>query len=213
MNNRLVNRRCFTPIVLYAGSLYAKVFLLFCVVVGLSGCATSQNSLRLAPSPPEVRFSTLYSDQRSEEDERHLIDPKNDDKKFSARDVLITASGLKIDPRQPAEAAYEKKEPEGRACGVKDRFDREAVLAYEWDRQRLALDVDGVELGGDGDFAFRLEWKLRLQPEKTKKQKCRYNSAWQGLIGSGYNELFIREEDTVYEEFRDMRKKMQRYLE
>lgn len=95
------------------------------------------------------------------------------------------------------------REEKPKNCSVKDRIDRDALIAYEWSRNRLSMDVDGI---GGGDMGMMMTYKIRLQPEKTKKQKCRYNSSWQGMIGSGYNELMIREDDTLQEHFGKMRR-------
>ena len=77
----------------------------------------------------------------------------------------------------------------------------------------MSVDVDGVSFGGSGERAMRVEYKLRLQPEKTKKQKCRYSSQWQGLVGSGYNELIVRESDTVWDEVKNLRREVTQYVE
>lgn len=98
-------------------------------------------------------------------------------------------------------------------CSLHDRFDRKAVVAYEWGRSRLSLDVDGVSLGGGGERGVHLKYKIRFQPEKTKKQRCRYSSPWQGLVGSGYNELFVRKEDTVWAEIRDVKRSAAQYMD
>jgi len=95
------------------------------------------------------------------------------------------------------------REEKPKNCSIKDRIDRDALIAYEWKRNRLSMDVDGV---GGGDMGMIMTYKIRLQPEKTKKQKCRYNSSWQGMIGSGYNELMVREDDTLQEHFGKMRR-------
>lgn len=107
-------------------------------------------------------------------------------------------------------------ETEGKECRLKDRFDRKAVLAYEWDRSRVSLDVNGLGFGWDG-FSdveeIKLEYRLRLQPEKPPREKCRYASHWQGIVGSGYNEFFVREENTVWEDLKKVKEKAGQYIE
>lgn len=86
----------------------------------------------------------------------------------------------------------------GANCNIKDRFDRKAVLAYQWGnhtRSRLALDVDGIGFDGGDIEGVKLEYTFRLQKEKPRKMGCRYQSNWQGMVGSGYNEMFLRPED------------------
>lgn len=95
-------------------------------------------------------------------------------------------------------------------CSIGDRFDRGEVIAYEWDRSRLGVDVDGVSMGGGSDDdAVRLTYTLRLQPEKSDQQRCRYASAWQGIAGSAYNELVKRDQNTVWDQLRQIRKDVQ----
>lgn len=80
-------------------------------------------------------------------------------------------------------------------CSIRDMFDRKAMLAYEWGnntRSRLSFDVDGVGLDSLDVEGVKLEYAFRLQPEKPKKMGCRYSSQWQGMVGSGYNEMFMR---------------------
>ncbi len=86
----------------------------------------------------------------------------------------------------------------GKGCRIQDRFDRGAVVAYQWGDNRISLDVDGLSLSSQEIEAVKFEYKLKLQPQKTRKEKCRYESAWQGMAGSGYNELFKRKENTIW---------------
>lgn len=83
-------------------------------------------------------------------------------------------------------------------CSLRDMVDRQALLAYEWGdntRNRLSLDVDGINLGGMDMDGFKFEYTFRLQPEKPKEMGCRYASQWQGMVGSGYNEMFLRDDN------------------
>ena len=145
--------------------------------------------------------------------ERYLAEPKTDKKQSLSDEILRAAVDAEI--MQMNEQGFNKKPDDNKLklCGFKDRFDRKAILAYEWERSRLALDVDGLSFGGSDDQAIKIQYTLRLQPEKSKEQRCRFNSPWQGLIGSGYNELFVREQDTVYEELREMRAKLKNYID
>ncbi len=86
-------------------------------------------------------------------------------------------------------------------CRMKDRFDRKSLWAYEWvDGARLGLDVDGLNLSNTKINKVRFEYKISLQPELKKKDHCKYASPYQGILGSGYNELVLREDDTIWEE-------------
>lgn len=87
-------------------------------------------------------------------------------------------------------------------CSVKDRFDRKYVVAYQWGRageSRIALDVDGIGFDGGELEGVKLEYKLRLQPIAGRKDHCRVASNWQGILGTGYHELFMREDDSVWD--------------
>jgi hypothetical protein len=213
MKYRLVQTECFTPIKHFTDRRCIKALLILSTVFGLSGCVTLSNKVSaLAPSPPEVRFSTLYQEPGTSELNRYLIEPKPDIKPVTAKDVLIAASGIPIVTQGLGKNLSEEKD-NTKKCRFKDRFDRKAVLAYEWGRNRLALDIDGLSLAGADVQAFKLQYRLRLQPEKTRTEKCRFQSSWQGLIGSGYNELFLRDEDTVFEEFKQFRQKVDSYVD
>lgn len=109
-----------------------------------------------------------------------------------------------------------RKKTEEKECRLKDRFDRKALLAYEWSRSRVALDVDGFNVGWDGVSEFesvKLEYRLRLQPEQTPREKCRYESRWQGALGSGYNEFFRREDGAVWQELKAYKDKAVNFID
>lgn len=96
------------------------------------------------------------------------------------------------------ERASLKVEGGEKKCRIQDRIDRSALIAYQWDNSRVGLDVDGLNMTGGGLEGVMVEYKMRLQPYKTRKEKCRYESGWQGMVGSGYNEMFMREENTIW---------------
>lgn len=161
----------------------------------LPGCVTSQSTASLAPQPPSAQHDFIESDVPLYA--AHYFAPQESSYAVLADEGTVPQQSEAFDV---AVSVKDNSEPEKR-CRIKDRFDREALIAYEWDRSRFALDVDGIGGGSDGSGA-RIEYKIRLQPEKTDKQKCRYSSKWQGLLGSGYNELVLRKEDTVMQEIR-----------
>lgn len=124
------------------------------------------------------------------------------------------ASATMIDEMR-GRAALSKKS-QTKECRLKDRFDRKALLAYQWDRSKIALDLDGVGVGFGGFKKLegvKIEYKLRLQREKPPRERCRYDSKWQGLIGSGYNEFFVREDQSVWEDLRKMKKDAARFVD
>ncbi len=158
----------------------------------LSGCKTTKNTASLAPIPPSMNKSSYV---HSFVENTPAIYPEID---------MISSGSLVVDKTQavPVSSGIISSL---RGCRTKDRFDRKALLAYEWGRARMSLDVDGVNLSGGGEKAVMFEYKLKFSSEKTKAQRCRYNSKWQGLIGSGYNELVIRENDTVWIEVKKLK--------
>ncbi len=93
-----------------------------------------------------------------------------------------------------------RAEQTSKKCSIKDRIDRDDLIAYQWGRNRLGVDVDGINMRSTEMESIKFQYTLRLQDHKTRKEKCRYESGWQGMIGSGYNEMFIRQEDTIWKQ-------------
>lgn len=83
-------------------------------------------------------------------------------------------------------------------CALAERFDHQALLAYQWGRNRVGLNVDRVSIDGGevigSDLAeeVKMTYRIKLQNKKGRAEKCRYNSSWQGVIGSSYNEFYLR---------------------
>lgn len=96
-------------------------------------------------------------------------------------------------------------------CDMGDRFDRGAALAYNFDnhqtRLSLHLSVDGPSLSNPGNLELNtamIRFTHKFQkPSKTEEAKCLYPSKVQGLLGSAYNELFVRENYTILDELKD----------
>ena len=212
MKKETVNTLCFTPFDLVKGQEnFYKSLLVIISILTLPGCLASDTSAPLAPKPPEISITTMedpvfvphyFSDPA-------LVDPLT---VGVGAEVHDTGFEERLEPVSgaPAEAKIALAEDK---CRVQDRFDRKAVLAYEWGYQRIGLDVDGIGFGGSDDAGVKLEYKMNLQRKKNEYQKCRYNSKWQGLIGSGYNELFLREDGAMWKDLRDMRKDVSDYID
>jgi len=195
--------KCFTVTRFKAELKYLKITALVFAGLTLSGCVTSETSAPLAPQPPEIKHSLTQT-----------VTPQHyaarDDKKMPKIPSMITAEPLStalvgVSPDTQNISKDVQQSYDDDKCRIKDRFDGKALLAYEWDRKRLSMDVEG---GG-----MLLAYKMRLQPEKTFKQKCRYGSQWQGIIGSGYNELVLRQKNTVWTEVKTIKNKATRHLE
>ncbi len=96
-------------------------------------------------------------------------------------------------------------------CGLRDRFDRGATLAYNFkdNQTRLALhlSVDGPKLSDPSrlevnSVVLRYTHKFSKPPASSKRERCRFQSSFQGLLGSAYNEFFVRNSYTVWKELR-----------
>ncbi|MCB1681237.1 MAG: hypothetical protein KDI61_02645 [Alphaproteobacteria bacterium] len=189
--------------ILNAGPFYIIFFL-----GPLCACATTETSAPLAPYPPEVRYeepdgrnpsllaAVFFAEQPQPYD--FSADPS-----FGTGPAVVAAQ-LQAAPAVSSEALAFDREQASKGCSLRDRFDRGEALAYEWDRNRLGVDLKGV--GGSGMDGVKLQYTLRLQHAKSSQQACRYASPWQGIAGSVYNEFFLRQDDTVWDELRIMRK-------
>lgn len=96
-------------------------------------------------------------------------------------------------------------------CSIGDRFDRGATLAYNFDdhqtRVALNLSVAGPKLSDPSrlelnSVVVRYTYKFS-KPPPSKREKCRFQSSFQGLLGSAYNEFFVRNSYTVWKELRN----------
>lgn len=96
-------------------------------------------------------------------------------------------------------------------CKIGDRFDRTTTLAYNFkDNQSqlaLKLSVEGPRFSDPGRLEFnsaiiRYTHKFS-KPLAGRKERCRFQSSFQGLLGSAYNELFVRNTYTVWKELRN----------
>lgn len=96
-------------------------------------------------------------------------------------------------------------------CSMGDRFDRGAALAYNFkdDQSRVALhlSMEGPSFSDPGRLQFnsvmvRFTHKFQ-KPSTTEKKKCLFPSGFQGMAGSIYNEFFVRENYTIWQELRE----------
>ena len=192
---------------------FLNIILLYSLL-SLSGCSTSVKSASLAPSPPDVS-RVLFSQDNYVSYQPHFFAPPRvgveiaiakDTRSFENSELTINdTNALAVNGDTPVQASL-------KGCRFKDRFDRKAILAYEWNRSRLSLDVKGINFDSGGDKGFRVEYKIRFQPEKTKKQRCRYSSSWQGLFGSSYNEFIVREDNAAWGEIITMKEELMQYI-
>lgn len=158
-------------------------------VLGISLCALTacggktHHVDQYAPPPPEIEMSELS----------FAADP----------DLMIRAQSFSTptDTALPSEVLALSSSKMLKKCRIKDKFDRKALLAYEWDDgERLSLDVDGIGMDSTEISKVYLQYKISLQPELKKKDPCKYASSYQGIVGSMYNELVIHEGQNLYDE-------------
>jgi hypothetical protein len=97
-------------------------------------------------------------------------------------------------------------------CSIGDRFDHRATLAYNFDeRHQLALNMrvndDSGSMGvSRAVVVFRYKFPAaKASRTEQKHAKCRYDSHWQGLVGSTYNELFLRDHNSLWGQIKDNR--------
>jgi hypothetical protein len=112
--------------------------------------------------------------------------------------------------KNPAKLGLSEDAAKSLGCNIKDRFDRDAALAYNFDdrqsRLALHLSLDGPSFSDPGrmelnSFMVRYTHKFS-KPPQSKKEKCRFESNFQGVLGSAYNEFFVRNNYTVWKESR-----------
>lgn len=165
-----------------------------------TGCLTDG-----APERLKLAYTPNYANEgfqiaRAPIDDESGFGPRT----FTAEDVTriepAAGSGFIQDDTYQQETSQSRTALDGdkipAGCGLKDRFDRSETIAYQWGQNRLGFtyDTDGTDFKG----GF-LRYRLKFQPLQTSKERCQYKSAWQGLVGSSYNELFLRKNNTVWD--------------
>ncbi|MCD8566750.1 MAG: hypothetical protein LRY36_02370 [Alphaproteobacteria bacterium] len=164
-----------------------------------------------APERPKLPYTISYANEGFQ----MARAPQSDEKGYGSRTFTAdeishiepaAGSGFIRDDSYQAEdiqrrtALQSDKIPSG--CSIKDRFDRSETIAYQWGQNRLGFtaNMDGTDFKG----GF-LRYRLKFQPHQTSKERCKYKSAWQGLVGSSYNEFFLRENNTVWDDLKALR--------
>lgn len=158
----------------------------------LSGCSTNDiaentsiNAYSLV-SPPEHQLTTQnYLAERpglSKSDQSH---PDAEIPGYSTR-VFYSSAETAVDD----------------GCGIRDRFDTKGLFAYYSQDRRKRLSF---HTGGFDEAVVRYSFKLRngLDKKEKKKVNCLYDSRFQGILGSVYNEMYLREGENAFDEARD----------
>ncbi len=168
--------------------IYAAAYAALCLLT-LSACSVTPERLFSAPAPPD--------DWRS--------------KDFVAEDPLRPLQQAnpvtEREIRDAQQKAVLNAVPQG--CSIRDRFDNSALVAWRFNDNRsrvgLKLKMDGPSLSDPGNFEFKavtIRFTHQLQKTPHKKERCLYAAPLQGVVGSLYNELYVREDNTVWQELR-----------
>jgi len=101
-----------------------------------------------------------------------------------------------------------------RNCRITDRFDRKLLLSYEQDggNTKYGFDIDGLLSTSGKKRNIVFSYKKKLNASAIKKKPCRFNSNLQGLLGSVYNEVFLRKNDTVWGDIKDLRNEIEQNI-
>lgn len=104
-----------------------------------------------------------------------------------------------------------RDESKALGCSMGDRFDRGAALAYNFSdkqsRVALHLSLSGPSFSDPGrlevdSVMVRFTHKFQ-KPSRAQEKKCLFPSQVQGVIGSVYNEFFVRDTYTILDELKD----------
>lgn len=179
-------------------------FLSITLTFGLSGCTFGSYS-----------NSSLFSQH---EKGKALSNFKED----MAPSIAAVQQGRSLDDFYPENSDINKKktviklglsknESKALGCDIGDRFDNGAALAYNFANQKsrlsLHLSVDGPSFSNPGNLEFnsvlvRFTHKFQ-KPSKSEANNCLFPSKVQGILGSAFNEVFIRDNYTILDELKD----------
>lgn len=176
----------------------------FCVLTTalflVSGCATDSRHHALAPPPPAFNpaDAALAMTRPAQ---------MNDMTPASMEGLAAApfADSTTLSDAEISAALGARRKAFVSDCSIGDRFDRDTTLAYNFKdgQSRLGLDIDGLSYDSLEIEAVKLEFRYRFSSGKTKKEKCRYESGFQGLVGSSYNEFVRREHNTIWNDIED----------
>lgn len=83
----------------------------------------------------------------------------------------------------------------GERCRLKDRFDRTSVISFQFGNGvGVGIERGSLRMGSHRPQETRVmvTWRIGAQ---TKGERCRVQAPVQGLVGSVYNEIFLREKE------------------
>lgn len=179
-------------------------FLSITLLFGLSGCSFGSYS-----------NSSLFAQH---EKGKALSSFKDD----MAPSIAAVQQGRTLDDFYPENSDINKKktviklglsknESKALGCDIGDRFDNGAALAYNFSDQKsqlsLHLSVDGPSFSDPGNLEFnsvlvRFTHKFQ-KPSKSEANNCLFPSHVQGILGSAFNEVFVRDNYTILDELKE----------
>lgn len=162
----------------------------------ISGCSNNHKNLTTnydRTPPPSYKISDDFKDNN---------------------DIIITINKPKAKHNKKIILSNKSKKERKENCSIMDRFDRKMVLAFEKDNGniRYGFDIDGISHKSAKIENIMFIYRKRLNPSKTIKKSCKFNSSFQGLVGSVYNEFFIREQNTVWGDIKEIRQEIRHNL-
>lgn len=158
-------------------------------MVILSACASQKGS-----APPPTFYLAEAQPKQAYVEKFDVVDLQNIEPAAGiAKDDyrVYTANPIAM-PYQPYTSAAGLNDFGGNNCTAQERFDHQALLAYQWGRNRIGLNFNQVDERFAEADEVKMTYRIKLQKAKSRAENCLNDSAWQGIIGSGYNELYLR---------------------
>lgn len=175
----------------------------------LAGCGFVSNSSDTYPYSSAPSFQNgrdnVVSTVASVEQGRSLAE-------FYPETEYADVSGVPIkDRKMRIRLGLGRNDSKMLGCDLGTRFDNSAAFAYQLDdrqsRVSLHLSMDGPSFSNPGNLEFNsvmIRFTHKFQkPPKSRQDNCLFPSKVQGLLGSAYNELFIRNNYTILDELKD----------
>ena len=183
------------------GNILPRAMFLLSILILLSGCSNNIGAFNTQQrvEPPIYSSSDDYNPE--EIDDYPITEHSNNYKNIDIETVLANNQKTKSVSRKN--------------CNIMDRFDRKLLLSYEQDggNTKYGFDVDGILSTNSKKRNIMFSYKKKLNPSTIKKKPCRFNSNIQGLLGSVYNEVFLRQDDTVWSDIKEIRHEIEQNLD
>ncbi len=186
------------------------------IIVLLSGCSSNKGVM---PNYKDTRVEKPFFNPNSRQDIRKISNSKytnnqKNNNKYNQSPKINIKKAINNNEYEIILANNDSKKTKRKSCNIMDRFDRKMLLAFEKDNGniRYGFDIDGISYKSTKIKNVMFTYRKKLNPSKTKKTSCKFNSGLQGLIGSAYNEIFLRKDDTVWNDIKDIKKEIQQNI-